>query len=124
MEIATGGIYATSLEFRFGIADQLAKACKDYLTCVGDTRARPEGQDLFWFDQDAVLSRQATVLVASASDGCGQQRFAGGLHLTSAAGGGQPHEVGEVAAFLASDRASFVTGTVIPIDGGWSVWVR
>lgn len=33
---------------------------------------------------------------------------------------GQAHEVAEVAAFVASDRASFVTGAVIPIDGGWS----
>ncbi|MCU1452897.1 MAG: short-chain dehydrogenase/reductase [Acidimicrobiales bacterium] len=32
--------------------------------------------------------------------------------------GGQPEEVAELASFLASDRALFLTGAVIPIDGG------
>jgi 3-oxoacyl-[acyl-carrier protein] reductase len=31
---------------------------------------------------------------------------------------GTPREIGDLVAFLCSDRAAYVTGTVIPIDGG------
>jgi NAD(P)-dependent dehydrogenase (short-subunit alcohol dehydrogenase family) len=30
----------------------------------------------------------------------------------------QPSEIGEVIAFLASDRASFMTGSIVVVDGG------
>lgn len=35
---------------------------------------------------------------------------------------GKPHEIGEVIAFLLSDKASFVTGAAWTIDGGLTSW--
>ena len=32
---------------------------------------------------------------------------------------GAPREFAALAAFLASERASYITGTSIPVDGGW-----
>jgi NAD(P)-dependent dehydrogenase (short-subunit alcohol dehydrogenase family) len=35
---------------------------------------------------------------------------------------GQPEELVELAAFIASDRASYITGANFPVDGGASAW--
>lgn len=43
------------------------------------------------------------------------------LRRTPAGRWGRPEDFEGIAAFLASDAAAFITGTVIPVDGGFSV---
>lgn len=53
----------------------------------------------------------------SGGKGAGK-RFPGLVQGSAMKRAGQPEEVAELAAFLASDRSSFITGAIIPIDGG------
>ena len=41
--------------------------------------------------------------------------------LTSLGRFGKPEEVAELVAFLASEKADFITGSIINIDGGLSI---
>jgi NAD(P)-dependent dehydrogenase (short-subunit alcohol dehydrogenase family) len=46
------------------------------------------------------------------------ERFPQLVQGTALKRGGQPEEVAELASFLCSGRASYITGAVIPVDGG------
>jgi NAD(P)-dependent dehydrogenase (short-subunit alcohol dehydrogenase family) len=46
------------------------------------------------------------------------QRFPQLVQGTALKRGGQPEEVAELASFLCSDRATYITGAVVPVDGG------
>jgi NAD(P)-dependent dehydrogenase (short-subunit alcohol dehydrogenase family) len=46
------------------------------------------------------------------------ERFPQLVRGTALKRGGQPEEVAELASFLCSDRAAYITGAVIPVDGG------
>ena len=44
------------------------------------------------------------------------------IEATPARRFGNPEELGGPLVWLCSDAASFVTGTVVPVDGGFSGW--
>lgn len=59
-----------------------------------------------------------TPIITRALEREGGEDFLKALHPMGRLG--QPEEIAEVAAFLASDAASFVTGVAMPVDGGYA----
>ena len=79
-------------------------------------------QTVFIVDDDEGVRDGLSLLLATVGQSCelyeGGQEFLTSMQPIGRLG--QPEEVAEVAAFLASDAASFVTGVALPVDGGYA----
>jgi glucose 1-dehydrogenase len=60
-------------------------------------------------------------ILSAARDRAGEEDRAGTVARTAARRFGRPEEVAAAIAFLASDEASYITGSSLLVDGGWSV---
>jgi NAD(P)-dependent dehydrogenase (short-subunit alcohol dehydrogenase family) len=65
------------------------------------------------------VTRTEMVERAIASGAVSEQLYVGRTPMGRLA---EPHEIAAAVLFLASDRAGFVTGTTLVVDGGWSAF--
>ncbi|WP_110207554.1 SDR family NAD(P)-dependent oxidoreductase [Nocardioides daejeonensis] len=72
------------------------------------------------FAPGSIETPMARERIASADDPVRQEWLMTGAHLIPRFG--RAEEVAEVVCFLASDRASFLTGVTVPVDGGLMAW--
>jgi NAD(P)-dependent dehydrogenase (short-subunit alcohol dehydrogenase family) len=93
------------------LSRSLARAVSNLTRCMSLALA-PHGIRVNAVGPGSIMT---DVLASVATDEAARQRI---LSRTPLGRIGEPSEVGEVAAFLASDAASYITGQVLYVDGG------
>lgn len=94
-----------------GLRPGLAMLVKQLADEIG-----PDGGRAFGLLPGSILTQRLTELNKSADNPAAARRMT--LAAIPLRRYGEPEELGRVAAFLLSDAASYLTGCVIPVDGG------
>lgn len=110
--ISAQGCNSTSAPMVVYEAPGQAKAGLEYLVRLHALKLAPQGITVNAIVPGCIRTDVWSKVVSSEE---GRQRLIAG---TPAQRWGRPEEVGELAAFLCSDKALFLTGCTIPVDGG------
>ena len=89
---------------------QQVSCCGPAWEAIFRSRVRPD-------DGQLPAGRRPADLLADGSDAAGYARL--GKQLATMTRVGEPSELAAAIVFLASDDASFISGSVIPVDGAW-----
>lgn len=122
MPIALESAYCASKAGMIGLTKALARDWAKY-----GIRVHAVAPGYIATEMNAGVRQRAEELIAQGAD-AGSPDDAFALSLNSGVVGrtllgryGLPEEIADVAAFLASDRARYMTGAVTMVDGGWTI---
>ena len=101
-------------------AYSVAKGAVKLLTQIMAAEYAPFGIRCNAYAPGAIATPMLMHSIESAADPAAMERLCAGPHLIKRLG--QADEAAALACFLASAEASFMTGTVVPVDGGTLAW--
>jgi NAD(P)-dependent dehydrogenase (short-subunit alcohol dehydrogenase family) len=98
----------------------VAKGAVKLLTQIMAVDYAPHGIRCNAYAPGAIATPMLMHSIEAAADPAAMERLCAGPHLIKRLG--QPDEAAALACWLASPEASFITGAIVPVDGGTAAW--